>query len=308
MTRRTAPRRGPILVTGAHRSGTTWVGRMLSIAPRTRMIHEPFNLQLESSVRFFRPGIWFLSIDAADAAGHRAAIAGVLGGFGYHRDMSKDPIRGPASLLRHARRRGAFLFRRLRGDRIIFKDPIAFFSAEWLASEFAMTPVVMIRHPAAFASSLKLKGWTFDFRNFLDQPRLMETRLAPWRDDIARAVADPPDIIGQGILLWNCIYGTALRYREEHPDWLFVTHESLSMDPVEGFRSLFAALGLEFGPAQARRIEEASGRHNPAEQSEDEFRRDARANIDNWKRRLSTEEIDRIFAGTGKIRPRFYDE
>ncbi|MFL5942100.1 MAG: hypothetical protein ACJ75L_02390 [Gaiellaceae bacterium] len=33
----------PILVTGAHRSGTTWVGRMLAFAPGVTYIHEPFN-------------------------------------------------------------------------------------------------------------------------------------------------------------------------------------------------------------------------------------------------------------------------
>ena len=33
----------PILVTGAHRSGTTWVGKMLALAPGVAYVHEPFN-------------------------------------------------------------------------------------------------------------------------------------------------------------------------------------------------------------------------------------------------------------------------
>ena len=33
----------PILVTGAHRSGTTWVGSMLALSPRIGLIHEPFS-------------------------------------------------------------------------------------------------------------------------------------------------------------------------------------------------------------------------------------------------------------------------
>ena len=33
----------PILVTGAHRSGTTWVGAMLTLSPRIGLIHEPFS-------------------------------------------------------------------------------------------------------------------------------------------------------------------------------------------------------------------------------------------------------------------------
>jgi LPS sulfotransferase NodH len=31
----------PILVTGAHRSGTTWVGKMLALAAGTGYAHEP---------------------------------------------------------------------------------------------------------------------------------------------------------------------------------------------------------------------------------------------------------------------------
>ena len=33
----------PILVTGAHRSGTTWIGKMLALAPGVGYIHEPFS-------------------------------------------------------------------------------------------------------------------------------------------------------------------------------------------------------------------------------------------------------------------------
>ena len=34
----------PILVTGSHRSGSTWVGKMLSVAPHVAYIHEPIIL------------------------------------------------------------------------------------------------------------------------------------------------------------------------------------------------------------------------------------------------------------------------
>ena len=34
----------PILVTGAHRSGTTWVGRMLCASGEAHYVSEPFNV------------------------------------------------------------------------------------------------------------------------------------------------------------------------------------------------------------------------------------------------------------------------
>lgn len=33
----------PILVTGSHRSGSTWVGNIMATSPSVNYIHEPFN-------------------------------------------------------------------------------------------------------------------------------------------------------------------------------------------------------------------------------------------------------------------------
>jgi hypothetical protein len=301
-----AARRRGVLVTGSHRSGTTWAGGVLAACPRTRLIHEPFNLDLVRPDRPFDPGLWFRMIDEDSPAGLRRAAARTPGGVGYFVDLHRlRPLSARGARLR-ARAAAALLRRRLRGDAVIWKDPIAFFSAEWMDRRLGLRPLVMIRHPAAFVSSLKLKGWRFDFGNFTKQPRLMETHLAPWAEAIDRAAAEPPDIVEQGILLWNAIYGTAAAWREAHPDWLFARHEDLSLDPVGGFRDLAGRLGLDFGPEQAAHVEAVSGAGNPVEQTADEFRRDAAANIDNWRRRLSPEEIDRVMRGTEAVRPRFY--
>jgi len=59
-----------------------------------------------------------------------------------------------------------FLLHRIRNDRPLIKDPIAIFSTEWLCKKFNMKVLVMIRHPAAFCSSLKIKNWAFNFNHF----------------------------------------------------------------------------------------------------------------------------------------------
>src|SRR5690349_10236845 len=65
----------PILVTGAHRSGSTWVGRMLAEAPGVLYVHEPFSVSDPPgrgvcNVRFAR---WFTYVTRdSDAAYHRA--------------------------------------------------------------------------------------------------------------------------------------------------------------------------------------------------------------------------------------------
>lgn len=120
---------------------------------------------------------------------------------------------------------------RLTGKRPLLKDPIALFSVEWLARTFDMKVVVMIRHPAGFASSIKRLNWHFNFENFIGQEALMDGLLAPYKDQIFEYARHPRDIIDQAILVWNAMYSAVRRYRETHPDWHFVTHERLSADP-----------------------------------------------------------------------------
>jgi hypothetical protein len=43
-------KRKTILVTGSHRSGSTWAEQILAIAPNTGYIHEPFNNVIKCGV------------------------------------------------------------------------------------------------------------------------------------------------------------------------------------------------------------------------------------------------------------------
>jgi hypothetical protein len=187
------------------------------------------------------------------------------------------------------------------------KDPLAFFSAEWLARLFDMQVVVMIRHPAAFCSSLKILNWRSNFNDFTNQPLLMEKYLGSFADEMREFAKTERNIIDQGILVWNCFHTTIRSYKDRHPDWLFVKHEDLSSDPCERFRWLYKELNLEFTPAAQRIIEANTGEHNPAEKAPGRpFTRNSKKNITNWKTRLSTAEIDRIRRGTADVCASFY--
>ena len=59
----------------------------------------------------------------------------------------------------------------------LLKDPIALFSTPWLVDRFNVHAVVMIRHPAAYVSSVSRLGWRFDFGYLLGQDLLMRDLL-----------------------------------------------------------------------------------------------------------------------------------
>lgn len=298
----------PILVTGSHRSGSTWAGRSLALAPRTAYIHEPFNIAINPRVATHPFGHWFQYVCDENAERYREAISDVIQ-YRYPLVRNLAGARTARSVARIARDQGLSLIRRLKIDTPIVKDPIAVFSADWLSTTFDMNVLVMIRHPAAFCSSLKIKNWTFDFSNFLDQPLLMDRYLGEFEKEIRDFANNEKNVIDQAILLWNCIHHTIGIYQQDHPEWLFVRHEDLSNNPVEQFQSIYQAFELEFTAYARSTIMKNSDVHNPAEQQVgNEFVRNSKINITNWKKRLSGNEIETIMEKTHAISSSIYDE
>ena len=297
----------PILLTGSHRSGSTWAGRMIAAAPSVAYIQEPFNIHHRPgfcSARFHR---WFTLVNEHNAREYHRALQDCLE-FRYRPRAELAVAHSPKDIGRLVRDLGRTTSSRLRSRRPLVKDPIALFSAEWLAATFHMDVIVMVRHPAAFAGSLKVAHWDFPFDHFLDQPLLMK-ELRGHEAAIRDAARGQLSIVEQAILLWNLIHQRIVDYRDRHPEWLFVRHEDLSRDPLDGFIGIFQFLQLEFTPAVRQRIDEFSHGGNPAEQERlGALRRDSRANIWNWTNRLTDQEIKAVREGTQEVASRFYGD
>jgi hypothetical protein len=193
--------------------------------------------------------------------------------------------------------------------RPIVKDPIAVFSASWLAERFGMDVVVMIRQPAAFVASFKRLGWRHDFARLLADKRLMEDHMQEYEADIRRHAHHRAGIVDEAILLWRMIYGTVDRYRAEHQDWRFVRHEDLSENPVTQFKGIYAFLGLPFTSSARTAIESHSSAANPERlMREHDTRLDSRASLQGWRSVLTPDEINRVRFGVRDVAPKFYAE
>ena len=235
----------PILVTGSHRCGSTWVGKTLCQAPGLAYIDEPFHMNHRPGPCRARWTQWYHYITEENASDFEAALADTLG-FRYSYRAELAALRSPRDAGRMLRDAGRAAKRRAGGLRPLMKDPIAFFSAPWLARRFGMQVVVLIRHPAAFASSLKRLDWRFDVRNWLDQPLLLRDWLGPWEKQLRAMASSGADVIDEAALCWNVIYEAAERMRKLHPDWIFMTHEELSENPLPAFGQLFERLDVPF--------------------------------------------------------------
>lgn len=296
----------PILVTGTHRSGTTWVGKMLAADADTAYVSEPLNV-------LHRPGVfrapvkyWYTYINDENESEFLPAFHDLLN-FQYHTWLEIKSIRSHRDFLRMGRDFRNFFIGSMHGQRALLKDPFAVFSTPWFAKKLNCRVVVTVRHPAAFASSLKRLNWPFDFNNLLNQPLLMRDHLEEDRAEMESI--QPGDVIGQSALLWQIIHRLVHSTSKLFPDFNMVRHEDLSLEPVAGYKALYESLGLTFDESVKTRILNSSSSENPSKLMKNKthsVKLDSRANLENWKQILTQEEITRIRKITEPISHLFY--
>lgn len=288
-----------MLVTGAPRSGTTWVGRTLTMSGELGELYEPFNPTAHQA-RWFDPPEFYLYVDGRNADRYGAELGAMSRlKFPVTRVRGRTSLRTWRTVHDHRRHRRTAMV----------KDPLALFSTPWLASELDFRPVILVRHPAAFVSSLMRVGWQVRFGSWLRQPLLMDSLLASWAERIERAESGERDLLSDGALLWAVCNDVVRRWRDDHPDWLVVRHEDLAADPERAFADMYAALGLSFSERVAAAIRVATSADNPADVSSDAqhaLARDSRAIAAVWRSRLTPAQIDVVRTITGEVATAFY--
>jgi sulfotransferase family protein len=297
----------PILVTGAHRSGTTWVGKMLALAPGVAYIHEPFSPRTAAGLSPAGFDRYFTVVTGENERRYRDGLERTIR-FRYGLGAQLRSLRGVVDVARTGRDLVRVGRARLTRARPLVKDPIALLSAEWLAATFEMDVVVLIRHPAAFAASLKRLGWKHSFDTFIQEGRVPEV-LRPYEAEIREQAERPGEILAQAALLWRVLYNAVDGYRVRHPDWSFVRHEDASADPVATFERLYERLGLDLTQDARDAIARASASDNPAElPTPHAVELDSAASLGRWRGDLTAEEIETLRERTRDVWPRFYSD
>lgn len=302
--------RHPILVTGAHRSGTTWVGKMLTASGEVAYISEPFNVQHRPGVMRAPVQHWYTYINPDNQQQFYSALLETLN-FRYHLGAELKSLRSPKDGIRMLRDAGRFISAKFYHKRPLLKDPFTVFSSPWFYEQLNFEVIVAVRHPAAFVNSLKRLGWSFDFNHLLNQPHLMHDLLAPFHDQMVEMTNSPRDIVGQGSLLWKLVYHVVAEYETRYPRFQVIQHEAISQNPFEAFRLMYNWLGLSFNRKAQAAIERSSSTDNPEERPDGSIyatRISSHENIHHWKNRLTGEEIERIHRITHETSILFYPE
>jgi hypothetical protein len=297
------PRR-PLVIAGMPRSGTTWTKQVLECDPSVYSLMEPDSEGHQASAIWAkrRAGRFpVLAPDDRDDA-YRQLWSWILNG------TSQSPRLELASKV-HTIVRPAERKRFLQGGssakmslasalashpsdrrnpvldtrRLLVKTVHAPLSIEWVASEFDIDVLVLLRHPGSILASWISIDMNDQYVPFHESQPVRNLAQAwgvrlPGTSHLER-------LVWQIGLLLTGLEKAAAR----HPGWTVRTHEQLCRRPAEEFHSLYADLGLNWSAAADASL---AGNDRPGQGFSTQ--RVAADLPDDWKRRLTAEQVDEL--------------
>ncbi|MBE9526677.1 MAG: sulfotransferase domain-containing protein [Proteobacteria bacterium] len=294
------------VVSGMHRSGTTFIGRILMLYPELHVIHEPLNQYygikginhvypcdldieqqlyyssllgklLDGKVKYVRrsPGdVWY------------KAIARVFTGGRVGLDMAKYRAR---SLIRS-------------NITPVFKDPFQILLSETHIKN-GNRIIALVRHPAAIWLSIKRMKWCFNSSK-LAYPEIMK--------DLGLKECQKPlnelSEVEKFAWLWLIIY-TYLWRISNSKNLLIVRHEYFCMRPYDELKRIEAFFELEPG-TEPRDFIEKNMFASAVMKNDDQlhvFERDSKKLARSWRNEISKQDEEIINRICGPLVERFYD-
>lgn len=235
-----------ILVTGIPRCGSTAVGQMLSLARHAGALHEPFNYHsgLQQINSYFEipgtPSFAFQVFDQIMCGIKRLDLAFKLGVFPTDeglRRIVKSIIGGrPLNSYRYLRFCPAV-------KTIIWKDPAACFTADYVSRHHDVDVLAILRNPWAVAASFKRMEWAFDLDDIsarLGQIGIQTCNTLPSNNEQIH------NSVISAAVLWSTIYSNLLKWAEMNPKLHVVNLDEIVRNPVLAYANIFQLLNLEW--------------------------------------------------------------
>ncbi|MHA2504692.1 MAG: hypothetical protein ACXAE3_17705, partial [Candidatus Kariarchaeaceae archaeon] len=212
----------PILVTGSPRSGTSWIGKMISLSSQIGYLPETYNvLIMENLPGEPLPNQFGIQADLESNLVEEDFTKIIQFRYSF-RDLITRNKSFPNlinSIITH------FRFRSFRRKNLVplLKDPYMIFSTDWLFEKFGVRPLILIRHPGPILDSYKRLNWEIDFDHIYDHLKNEELKQVIASSGILSNKLPSRPI--QIAVLWNLIHKQITIYQERYPEWLFLRYE-----------------------------------------------------------------------------------
>lgn len=296
-----------ILVTGIMRSGTTYVGDVLSKHKSLYYIHEPFSkhtgikgvehwfpytndeqsyysnlmdkfMNMDFKYRYFEPqNRNFFAKQLKKVIGGSAAWSGLKYKIYYHKSKS-----------------------------MLIKDPLSSLLTQRYIEKYGIKTIAMVRHPLAFYYSNKRLGWDFDINELIRQEELIHDYFL---DELPLLQSDL-NLPQKMAILWKCIYKYFYQIGKIHSGTKlhFVRHEDLCEEPANVFQEIFNFLGLEIETEINSHIKNTTSDLNSIDAGDTIhlLKRNSKSLKEYWVGKISDEEREYILPIVSEIMDLYY--
>lgn len=298
-----------IFVTGAPRSSTTFVGKILSAPLEVAYLHEPFNPYCGM------PGIdrlfLYLCRDGSASPQYREIIEGL---FNY--DFTLKTAHFAEDNLRQTVVKtlvGSRLAWSMRVSKLnpfvrstVIKDPMGCLLAEYLAEHFDVKPVIIIRHPIGVVASTIRLNWQLNLDAIREQKELVEDYFSTEREFLSVNRTEP---VEQAAALWRVLNKVLLNQASRHPSWFVIKHEALSANPLEYFRILYKGLDLPWSQRIEKKVIKLTRQKNAIESPDRKvhsFKRNSTEIFRHSLQMLSREQREKVYEITKDVALQLY--
>jgi hypothetical protein len=323
-----------ILITGCRRSGTTFLGRMLSVNKSISYIHEPFNYYQglkEAGIKGWYPYITKENInnynkEEIDKLFRLGNISSKVSLNVFNSTELKYNVKF-TELLKNIyanysneglskritrifiknRFYQTYLLSRLNffKERILIKDPLAALSSNYLAEEYNLDVIVIIRHPAAYFTSMKKLRWGVDSSNFLKQQLLMKDYLNSFKSQLESS----KKLIERAVMEYLCVNTVLENYRKKNKRFMLVRFEDLCLNPIQQIKKIYEQLSLDYSEkVEQVIINYTSDKNIIFSENVSDIKRNSKRLVNSWKDILSDEEVGFIRDKTYPFAKKYYDE
>lgn len=234
--------RNKVLITGSHRSGSTWVGETLAKLTSAAYLWEPFNLKSPLFYRsFLSPGSsslnsWYTFVPCNSPIWHELSKLS-SSRIGHYSPAYQYIFieKKPKKIINYLQKICRLQYGLLSSNRLLVKDPLMLLSVESaLRSSFVDKAIVLTRDPRAFYSSLKKADWNFDFLNLLGPVNNL-SHLSPFHDVVTKRAHEPTLLTPASASdLWNILH-QHIFYLSGMPNIFVIRYEDICDNPVDEF-------------------------------------------------------------------------
>jgi hypothetical protein len=270
-----------IFLTSLPRSGSTWASQTISVATRSRLIHEPFNWKRYPD----REKYHMLYLPAGS---NRMDLIDIL------ENVSRPKLP---------------FFNKLLIDKPLFiKDVHICLAMEYVWEQIEPYIIILIRHPCGMANSWMKLRYEVRFRLdlLLSQPRLMADYLSPFERHL-RHKGDKWFEIGA---YWGATHYILDQLSINHNEWVWSTHEELCIDSEKAYHRLLSDLGVKISTKGEKRLHAFINRHNRIKAKKPySVSRISAKEPDKWHTQMTPEQVKSVIEGAEPfdIMPKFFD-